>query len=80
MMQRADIVSSGIPPRGELEAMAASPSSTDARAWLTELLKARACLEVADSLEDGSQRFSQLIDFAQDIEGAAIQAFLSVPA
>ncbi len=75
MMQRSDITSAGIPPRAELDKMLASPSSTDVpRLWLAQLSQARACLDAAEFLQDGSQRLCQLIDTACDIEEAAVQA------
>lgn len=81
MMQRSDIVSAGIPPRAELDDMLACPSSTDVpRLWLDALSGARACLDAADALEDGSPHLCQLIDAAGEIEEAAIRALSQVAA
>lgn len=76
MMQKSDVVSCGIPPRHELDAMCAAPHMTDIpRSWVIELLKARDQLDAAERLPDGSAELIGLIDAASDTEEQAIAAF-----
>ena len=53
MFQQSDVVRCGIPPRAELDAMLASPRSTDIpRNWISALMRAREQLDEADQLPD----------------------------
>lgn len=79
MFQQSDVVRCGIPPRAELDAMLASPRSTDIpRNWISALMRAREQLDEADQLPDGSERVCALIDGAMDIEERAVATFNSV--
>ncbi|MGY4626401.1 hypothetical protein [Bradyrhizobium sp. USDA 4486] len=66
MMQRSDIVSAGIPPRAELEAMMAKPSSAD----VPPFVEGGTYLEAADSRQNGYNAFADWSTWLRIVTGS----------